>query len=84
LPRANPDVVLADLRERLARTRLPDEPPLSPWSTGTSVAYLKGLLDSWRDGLSLAHEIHVVLRLRLRRTRSEPREVDWTVKMRGS
>jgi microsomal epoxide hydrolase len=46
---AIPDSVLADLRERLARTRLPDEPPLPPWSTGTSVAYLKGLLDYWRD-----------------------------------
>lgn len=45
-----PDAVLEDLRQRLARTRLPDEPPLEPWSTGTSVAYLKGLLDYWRDG----------------------------------
>jgi microsomal epoxide hydrolase len=47
---AIPDTVIADLRERLSRTRLPDEPPLEPWSTGTSVAYLKGLLDYWRDG----------------------------------
>ncbi len=45
-----PDAVLEDLRERLARTRLPDEPPLEPWSTGTSVAYLAGLLKYWRDG----------------------------------
>jgi len=45
-----PDAVLEDLRERLARTRLPDEPPLEPWSTGTSVAYLQGLLKYWRDG----------------------------------
>jgi pimeloyl-ACP methyl ester carboxylesterase len=45
-----PDAVLDDLRERLARTRLPDEPPLEPWSTGTSVDYLKGLLAYWRDG----------------------------------
>ena len=45
-----PDRVLDDLRQRLARTRLPDEPPLAPWSTGTSVAYLRGLLDYWRDG----------------------------------
>jgi microsomal epoxide hydrolase len=47
---AVPDSVLDDLRQRLARTRLPDEPPLAPWSTGTSVAYLRGLLDYWRDG----------------------------------
>ena len=33
-----PDSAITDLRERLARTRLPDEPPLEPWSTGTSLA----------------------------------------------
>lgn len=45
-----PEAVLDDLRVRLARARLPDEPPLEPWSTGTSVAYLHGLLEYWRDG----------------------------------
>jgi pimeloyl-ACP methyl ester carboxylesterase len=44
-----PEPALADLRERLARTRLPDEPPLEPWSTGTSLSYLKDLLGYWRD-----------------------------------
>jgi microsomal epoxide hydrolase len=43
-----PETALQDLRERLARTRLPDEPPLAPWSTGTRVAYMRGLLDYWR------------------------------------
>ena len=47
---AVPESVLEDLRQRLARTRLPDEPPLAPWSTGTSVTFLKQLLDYWRDG----------------------------------
>jgi pimeloyl-ACP methyl ester carboxylesterase len=47
---AFPESVLDDLRQRLSRTRFPDEPPLEPWSTGTSVAYLKSLLDYWRDG----------------------------------
>jgi pimeloyl-ACP methyl ester carboxylesterase len=42
------DEVLADLQARLARARWPDEPPLEPWSTGTSVAYLKGLVEYWR------------------------------------
>jgi hypothetical protein len=65
---AIPDAVLADCRERRPRTRLPDEPPVAPWSTGTSVAQLKRLLDCRRHGLSLAHEIRVVLRLRVRRT----------------
>jgi pimeloyl-ACP methyl ester carboxylesterase len=45
-----PDEVLDDLRARLARVRWPDEPPLEPWATGTSVAYLKGLVDYWRAG----------------------------------
>ena len=44
------DAALADLRERLARTRFPDEPPLDPWSTGTSLSYLKDLLGYWRTG----------------------------------
>jgi len=43
-----PDAVLADLRERLARTRWPDEPPLAPWSTGASVEYLQPLVEYWR------------------------------------
>jgi len=45
-----PDQVLEDLRVRLARVRWPDEPPLEPWSTGTNVAYLRGLVDYWRSG----------------------------------
>ncbi len=38
---AVPDEVLADLKDRLAQTRWPDEPPLEPWSTGTNVGYLQ-------------------------------------------
>ncbi len=45
-----PDSVLQDLRERLARTRWPDEAPIAPWSVGTSVDYLKGLVEYWRNG----------------------------------
>jgi pimeloyl-ACP methyl ester carboxylesterase len=45
---AVPDAAIVDLRQRLARTRWPDEPPLEPWSTGTSVTYLKTLVDYWR------------------------------------
>jgi len=43
------DDVLSDLRARLTRVRWPDEPPLAPWSTGTSVAYMKQLVDYWRE-----------------------------------
>ena len=44
-----PDADLHDLKERLARTRWPDEPPLEPWSTGTSLAYAKELCEYWRE-----------------------------------
>ncbi len=45
-----PQATLDDLAERLSRTRWPDEPPLEPWSSGTSVDYLKGLAAYWQDG----------------------------------
>jgi pimeloyl-ACP methyl ester carboxylesterase len=45
---AVPEAALRDLRERLARTRFPDEPPLEPWATGTSLAYLKDLVAYWQ------------------------------------
>jgi microsomal epoxide hydrolase len=45
-----PDSRLADLKERLDRTRWPDEPPLEPWSTGTSLGYMKELVAYWRAG----------------------------------
>jgi microsomal epoxide hydrolase len=52
-----PDSQLADLKARLANTRWPDEPPLEPWSTGTSVAYLRTLVDYWQMGFDWrAHE----------------------------
>jgi pimeloyl-ACP methyl ester carboxylesterase len=41
---------LDDLRERLARTRLPDQAPGPPWAYGTDVAYLERLVAYWRDG----------------------------------
>lgn len=43
-----PEAAIADLRERLARTRLPDEPPLEAWSTGTGLSYLKELIHYWQ------------------------------------
>lgn len=44
------DAAIADLRERLARTRFPDQAPGEPWAYGTNVEYLRGLLDYWRTG----------------------------------
>ena len=43
-----PDAELADLRERLARTRFPDTAPGDPWAYGTSVDALRGLVEYWR------------------------------------
>lgn len=43
-----PDGPISDLRDRLSRTRWPDEPQHEPWSSGTSVAYLQSLTDYWR------------------------------------
>jgi pimeloyl-ACP methyl ester carboxylesterase len=44
-----PDAAIADLKDRLARTRWPDEAPDAPWSYGTSLAYLRDLAAYWRD-----------------------------------
>ena len=43
-----PDSVLADLRDRLARTRWPDQIPGSGWGYGTDLEYLRGLCEHWR------------------------------------
>jgi len=44
------DDVLADLRQRIAATRWPDELDGAGWDYGTNLAYLKGLVAYWRDG----------------------------------
>jgi pimeloyl-ACP methyl ester carboxylesterase len=44
-----PDAALADLADRLARTRLPDQPPGEPWATGTDLAFMRHALAYWRD-----------------------------------
>jgi microsomal epoxide hydrolase len=43
------DEVLVDLRTRLTRVRWPDEVPNNHWKYGTELAYLKSLVDYWRD-----------------------------------
>ena len=44
-----PDTVLEDLRERLARTRLPRRGSVSGWSGGMDLDYLEALLEHWRE-----------------------------------
>jgi pimeloyl-ACP methyl ester carboxylesterase len=43
-----PEADLADLRERLARTRWPEELPGAGWDDGVPLAYLKELAEYWR------------------------------------
>jgi pimeloyl-ACP methyl ester carboxylesterase len=43
-----PDAAIADLRERLARTRLPDQAG-EPWAYGSDVAYMQELVRYWHD-----------------------------------
>ncbi|MDQ1462014.1 MAG: epoxide hydrolase, partial [Actinomycetota bacterium] len=42
-----PAEVLDDLRDRLARTRWPDQIPGSGWDYGTDLVYLQDLCDHW-------------------------------------
>ena len=44
------DELLADLKQRLARVRWPDEVPDNHWKYGTDLPYLKSLVEYWRDG----------------------------------
>ena len=48
------DEQLADLKQRLARVRWPDEVSGEPWKHGADLAYMKSLVDYWRDQLRLA------------------------------
>jgi microsomal epoxide hydrolase len=43
------DETLADLRERLARVRWPDEPPGAGWRYGSDLRYMRELVAYWRE-----------------------------------
>jgi len=45
-----PDAAIADLRERLSRTRFPDQAPGEPWAYGTNVDYMRQLVEYWHTG----------------------------------
>jgi microsomal epoxide hydrolase len=44
-----PDQAIADLRARLALTRLPDQAPDMPWAYGTDLEYMKILIPYWKN-----------------------------------
>ena len=48
------DQAVADLRDRLARTRWPDREPVDDWSQGLPLAYARELCHHWRDGYDFA------------------------------
>ncbi|WP_433367416.1 epoxide hydrolase family protein [Actinoplanes sp. CA-142083] len=48
------DAAVADLRERLRRTRWPEEATTPGWEQGTPLAYAKGLCSYWADGYDFA------------------------------
>lgn len=41
------DAAITDLRERLTRTRFPEQTPGEPWAYGSDVVYLKDLVQYW-------------------------------------
>lgn len=43
------DAQIADLKTRLARTRLPDQPPGEAWSTGTDLDFMTEAIAYWRE-----------------------------------
>jgi pimeloyl-ACP methyl ester carboxylesterase len=45
-----PEEQIDELRQRLARTRFPDQAPGEPWATGTDLDFMRGLVDYWRSG----------------------------------
>ena len=44
-----PDSVLTDVKRRLAQSRFADEFPDAGWDYGTNLAYLRSLVDYWRE-----------------------------------
>ena len=48
------DSVLEDLRDRLARTRFPDQIEDTGWEYGIPIDYLRELVEYWRDDVRLA------------------------------
>ena len=41
------EAAIADLKERVRRTRFPDEAPDAPWAYGASLAFMREMADDW-------------------------------------
>ena len=44
------DSAIDDLKSRLARVRWPDEASEAPWSFGTSLGFVREMIDYWSKG----------------------------------
>ena len=51
------EVEVLDLRDRLARTRWPDEIAGAEWEYGTSLGYMKELCQYWKDEFDWKRQI---------------------------
>jgi pimeloyl-ACP methyl ester carboxylesterase len=49
-----PDAAIADLRDRLDRTRWPEPETVDDWSQGVPLSYLREVCDYWADGYDFA------------------------------
>jgi Epoxide hydrolase N terminus len=54
---------LDDLRGRLARTRFPDQVSEAVWDYGDNLAYMRELVDYWRDGFDWRAQEEIINRL---------------------
>src|SRR3984893_17790002 len=52
-----PDRAIVDLRERLGRTRFPDQAPGEPWAYGTDLSYLQHFVEYWPPSTFVQHSL---------------------------
>jgi len=59
--------ILSDLRERIRKTRWPDQAPGAPWEQGTDLEYLRQLLEYWAgefDWQAQEHKLNAATQFR--------------------
>ncbi|HZR79970.1 MAG TPA: epoxide hydrolase [Candidatus Binatia bacterium] len=69
------DSVLEDLRQRLARTRFPDQIEGTGWEYGVPIDYLRELVEYWRDAYDWRAQEELLNRLPSYRTRIDGQSI---------
>ena len=64
------EVAVEDLRQRLARTRWPDEIPGSHWDYGVSLEFMKEICQYWKDEFDWKRQIEITLHTAFLMTRA--------------